>query len=163
MNLEIRFAGPDDADTIHRFIVALADYEREPGAVSCTADDLRRQMSSARPPFECLLAEAGGKALGFALFFHTYSTWRGKQGIFLEDLFVPPQHRGRGVGKRLLVELARIAVARDCPRLEWSVLDWNVSAIGFYEQLGARSMPEWIHYRLTDAPLAALGNEGGAS
>ena len=120
-------------------------------------------MSSARPPFECLLAEAGGKALGFALFFHTYSTWRGKQGIFLEDLFVPPQHRGRGVGKRLLVERARIAVARDCPRLEWSVLDWNESAIRFYEQLGARSMPEWIHYRLTDAPLAALGKEGGAS
>jgi GNAT superfamily N-acetyltransferase len=157
--LTVRFAVPEDADTIHRFIVGLAVYEREPDAVMCTPDILRRQLASERPPFECLLAEEDGEARGFALFFHTYSTWRGSAGVYLEDLFVPEVYRGRGIGKRLLIELARIARDRGCARLEWAVLDWNEPAIGFYKELGAQPIAVWSLYRLTDEPLAALADE----
>lgn len=156
MSLTIRFATAEDAGTLHRFIVALAEYEREPDAVEVTEAQLAEQLSQERPPFECLLAESDGTPVGFALFFHNYSTWRGRPGIHLEDLFVPPEHRGHGVGARLLGELARLAVERGCARLEWSVLDWNESAIGFYERLGARPVSGWTLYRLTDAPLATL-------
>lgn len=159
VSIAIRLAGPDDAEQVHAFIVALAEYEREPDAVACSAADLREQLASAAPPFECLLAErAGGDAVavGFALFFHNYSTWRGKRGLYLEDLFVPPSERGRGVGKMLLSELARIAVARDCARMEWSVLAWNRPAIDFYRALGATAMDGWTVYRLTGDALDAL-------
>jgi GNAT superfamily N-acetyltransferase len=158
--LTTRFAVPEDAETIHRFIVELATYEREPDAVHCTPDDLRRQLASERPPFECLLAEVDGEACGFALFFSSYSTWRGRAGIYLEDLYVPPALRGRGVGKRLLAELAALAVARGCARLEWAVLDWNEPAIGLYRQLGATPQNEWTTYRLTDGPLERLAAQG---
>ena len=152
----IRFAGPEDAATILAFIHDLACYEREPDAVEVTEAELAAQMREPTPPFECLLAEEDGEPLGFALFFHTYSTWRGRRGVWLEDLFVPPAHRGRGVGAALLTELARIAVDRGCARFEWSVLDWNEPAIRFYRSLGAQPQDEWTRWRLDGGALAKL-------
>ncbi len=154
----LRRATAADAEIIHGFIVELAIYEREPEAVETTVERLRAQLEHARPPFECVLAEDASGALGFALFFHNYSTWRGAAGLYLEDLFVPERHRQRGVGKALLRHLARLAVERGCARMEWSVLDWNRLAIDFYEALGARPMGEWTTFRLTGEALAALGD-----
>lgn len=156
--IELRRAGPADAETLLRFIQALAEYEREPDAVRTDAATLRRQLAEPSPPFECLIAELGGRPVGFALFFSTYSTWRGRPGLYLEDLFVLPESRGRGVGRRLLVELGRLAIRRGCARLEWSVLDWNEPAIGFYRALGAVPMDEWTVWRLTDDALASLAS-----
>lgn len=156
MSARLRAAVPDDAAVIHRLIVDLATYEREPAAVVVTPAELREQLAAARPPFECVLAEVDGEAVGFALYFHNYSTWRGRPGLYLEDLFVEPAHRGRGIGKQLLVRLAQIAVERRCARMEWAVLDWNTPAIGFYQSLGARPLSEWTIFRLTDEPLLAL-------
>lgn len=154
--MRIRSATPADADTVFRFIEELARYEQEPEAVVCTADELRAQLASEAPPFSCLLAEIDGEAVGFALYFFNYSTWRGRPGLYLEDLFVLPEARGRGAGKRLLRELARVAVERGCARMEWAVLDWNATAIGFYESLGARRLDGWSLFRLTDRALVAL-------
>lgn len=166
MPLRIRFATPEDAPTLHRFICELAQYEREPDAVKVTAAELHAQLSQPRPPFECLLAEEGegpaAQAQGFALFFGSYSTWRGRPGLYLEDLYVSPAHRGFGVGGALLAALARLAQERGCARLEWSVLDWNTPAIGFYARLGAIAMSEWTTYRLTDAALERLAATGAA-
>lgn len=159
MSVQLRPAGPDDAEHIHRLIVALATYEREPDAVEATPAGLRAQLSAAQPPFECLLAELDGAVVGFALYFHNYSTWRGRQGLYLEDLFVEPAARGHGIGRRLLVALARIAVARGCGRMEWMVLDWNAPAIGFYEQLGARAVEGWVPFRLSGDALLGLAGE----
>ena len=156
MALTTRFATPADAETIHRFIVGLAEYEREADAVEVTVDVLRAQLTSARPPFECLLAEVAGEAVGFALFFQSYSTWRGRPGLYLEDLLVEPSHRGKGVGGTLLRRTAALAVERECARLEWAVLDWNEPAIGFYRSLGAVALAEWTVHRLSDAALAAV-------
>ena len=155
--MHIRHATADDAALVHRFVCALADYEREPEAVVCTPDDLRAQLASDSPPFRCIVAEIDGEPVGFALYFFNYSTWRGRPGLYLEDLFVLPAARGRGAGKGLLRELARIAVERGCARMEWSVLDWNTSAIAFYEGLGARRLDGWSLFRLTGPALAALG------
>jgi len=152
----IRFATEADAETIHRLIVALAEYEREPKAVACTPDQLREQLAAEHPPFECLIAERSGQACGFALFFHNYSTWRGRPGLYLEDLFVPVEHRGQGIGKALLTRLAALAVERGCARMEWAVLDWNEPAIGFYRALGAEPLDEWTTFRLTDEALERL-------
>lgn len=152
----IRRAEPDDAESIHAFVVALAEYEREPGAVEVTADVLRAQLASPRPPFECLLAEIDGTPVGFALYFHTYSTWRGREGLWLEDLFVLPESRGRGIGRALLTRIGSIARERNCARVEWSVLDWNESALGFYRHLGAVALDEWTTHRLTGAALDRL-------
>lgn len=160
MSARLRAAGPDDAAVIHRLIVDLATYEREPNAVLVTPAELREQLAAARPPFECLLAELDGVAVGFALYFHNYSTWRGRPGLYLEDLFVEPACRGRGIGKQLLVRLAQIAVERRCARFEWAVLDWNEPAIGFYRSLGARPLAEWTIFRLSDEPLLALARHG---
>lgn len=164
MSLRIRFATPEDAETLHRFIVALAEYEREPDAVQVTPAELREQLGRERPPFECLLAEdpdaSPPVARGFALFFHNYSTWRGRPGLYLEDLFVPQEHRGQGVGGALLASLARLARERGCARMEWWVLDWNRPAIEVYEGLGATAMSEWTTYRLTDEPLRQLAERG---
>jgi len=156
MGVTIRFAGPGDAETLYRFIVELAEYEREPDAVEVTAAELRAQLSEAVPPFECLLAEQDGDACGFALFFHNYSTWRGRPGIYLEDLYVPEASRGAGVGAALLAALAGLARERNCRRVEWAVLNWNTPAIGFYESIGAMPQSDWTVYRLTDDPLEAL-------
>ncbi len=157
---KIRIATAEDADTIVSFIQALAEYEREPDAVEATSDSIAQQLSSQPPPFECLLAEVGNEVRGFALFFHNYSTWRGKQGVYLEDLFVPDKHRGSGIGKLLLATLARIAVERDCPRLEWQVLDWNQPSIDFYEALGTKVMRDWLPCRLENQELSELAAQG---
>jgi GNAT superfamily N-acetyltransferase len=150
----IRFASPDDTKTISRLIRALAEYERLSGAVVLDEDRLRDHLFGARPYAEVLLAEEAGEVVGFALFFHNYSTFAGRPGIYLEDLFVDPGHRGKGHGKGLLCTLARLAVERGCGRLEWSVLNWNEPSIAFYRSLGAVAMSEWTAYRLTGAALA---------
>ncbi len=156
MTLKIRFGRPDDAETIHRFISELAAYEREPDAVEVTPEILRRQMMSTKPPFECLIAEENRDPLGFALFFHNYSTWKGKPGLYIEDIYVPPVLRGRGVGNALIRELAQIARARDCGRMEWAVLDWNEPAIEFYKDLGAKSLDDWRIFRVSGEALEKL-------
>lgn len=159
--MTIRFATPADAPTLLAFIRELAVYEREPDAVEVDAATLAAQMAEPSPPFECLLAEdERGRALGFALFFHTYSTWRGRRGVHLEDLWVTPAARNGGVGRALLVRLAAVARARGCARLEWAVLDWNELAIGFYRGLGARPLDEWTTWRLDGDALAALAAGG---
>lgn len=163
MKLSIRRAGPDDAAEIYRFIKLLAAYEREPDAVEATPESLRAQLSAARPPFECLLAECDGRAIGFALFFHNFSTWRGRPGIYLEDLFVDPASRGIGAGKALLIELARLARERKCPRMEWVVLDWNRPAIEFYKSLGAAPLDGWTVFRLADDAIGRLADERHAA
>jgi GNAT superfamily N-acetyltransferase len=149
MGLSIRFATVRDAEVILHFIRELAAYEREPEAVEVTAAILRAQMESADPPFECLIAELEGAAAGFALFFRNYSTWRGRSGLFLEDLFVPERYRRRGIGRALLKRLAALSVDRGYGRMEWSVLDWNKPAQDFYRSLGATPMDEWTIWRLS--------------
>lgn len=158
----IRFAGPDDAATVHRFIVELAIYEREPDAVEATPESLRAQLGSAQPPFECLIAVVDDAPRGFALFFQNYSTWRGNPGIYLEDLFVPEEHRGTGLGKLLLATLARLAVERGATRLEWQVLDWNQPSIDFYEGIGADVKRDWLPCRLDGDALSSLAADGSS-
>jgi GNAT superfamily N-acetyltransferase len=161
MKITIRFAGPDDATTIYRFIKELAVYEREPDAVKVVPETLAAQMRQKTPPFEALIAEEEGVPIGFALFFHSYSTWRGRRGLHLEDLYVTLDKRGKGAGGALLSALAQLAIERDCARLEWWVLNWNEPAIQFYTSLGAKPQTEWTGWRLTDAPLEALANVRG--
>lgn len=124
-----------------------------------TAADIRASLFGEQPQAEVLIAEVGEDAAGFALFFHNYSTFLGRRGLYLEDLFVFPAHRGRGVGRALMGRLAEVAIERNCGRFEWWVLDWNESAIRFYESLGARAMSDWTVYRLTGEPLARLARE----
>jgi GNAT superfamily N-acetyltransferase len=152
----IRAATPADIPVIRQLIVELAVYEREPDAVKASEADLHEALFGARPLAEAVLGEIAGEAVGLALFFTNFSTWAGKGGIYLEDLFVRPQARGQGVGKALLVHLAMIAVARDYARFEWSVLDWNTPAIGFYEGLGAVLQDEWTKMRVEGEALAKL-------
>lgn len=152
----IRAATPADIAAIHRLIVELAIYEKEPDAVKATHADLERALFGDRPVAECVLAEVDGKAVGLALFFTNFSTWTGKPGLYLEDLFVMPAARGSGLGKALLVHLAGIAVQRDYGRFEWSVLDWNTPAIGFYQAIGAKLMDEWTVMRVDGNALKAL-------
>jgi GNAT superfamily N-acetyltransferase len=156
----IRAAGPDDAEDVHRLIAALAAYARESAAVVSTPDVIRTQLADAQPPFECFLAQEHGETVGFALFFPTYSTWLGKQGLWLEDLFVLESHRHRGIGRALLTRVAELAVARGYGRLEWSVLDWNAPALGFYRRLGAVALETWTLHRLTDDALRTLAASG---
>jgi GNAT superfamily N-acetyltransferase len=156
----IRFARPDDAPTIFRLILGLAEYERLAHEVTGSEDDVREHLFGPRPFAEVILAEADGRTVGFALFFHNYSTFLTRPGIYLEDLFVLPEERGRGYGKALLAALARIAVERGCGRLEWSVLDWNEPSIGFYKGLGAVAQDEWTTYRVTGDALISLGRQG---
>lgn len=155
--MALRRATEADLDTIIELIHGLAEYEREPEAVRLDRETFRDHLFGPRPYAEVILAETeAGASAGFALFFHNFSTWEGKPGIYLEDLFVRPEFRGHGYGKALLVELARLAVERDCARLEWSVLDWNEPSIQFYKALGARPQDEWTTYRVTGAALTAL-------
>ncbi|HZO83224.1 MAG TPA: GNAT family N-acetyltransferase [Candidatus Binataceae bacterium] len=156
MALTIRFAAPADAELILHFIRGLAEYERQPDAVRASAASLRAQMEAADPPFECLIAERDGEPAGFALFFRNYSTWSGRPGLYLEDLFVSEPHRGHGVGKALLKRLAAIALERGWARMEWAVLDWNTAAQGFYRALGAFPKDEWTVWRLDGAALASV-------
>ena len=154
--MTIRPATPDDVATILRFVRELADYEREPDAVEATEQMLATALFGDRPAAEAVIAEIDGEAVGFALFFHNFSTWTGKRGLYLEDLYVTPAARGSGVGRALLAYLARLAIERGCARFEWSVLDWNEPAIGFYRKLGAIGMEEWTIQRLTGDALAKL-------
>jgi GNAT superfamily N-acetyltransferase len=151
----VRAATPDDVPTILRFIRELAEFERLLDKVTATEADLRTGLFGPRPYAEVLLAEIG-VPVGFALFFHNYSTFLGKPGIYLEDLYVTPQARGQGVGRALIEHLAAVAARRGCGRLEWAVLDWNRNAIAFYRSLGAEAMDDWTVYRVTGAALAAL-------
>lgn len=150
----VRRATREDAGLVLAFIRELAEYERLPHEVVATEDELERTLFGERPYAEVLLAFDGGAAAGFALFFHNYSTFLGRPGIYLEDLYVRPAHRGGGIGRALLARVARTAVDRGCGRLEWWVLDWNRPAIDFYERLGAAAMDEWTVYRLTGQALA---------
>lgn len=153
-NVIIRPAVADDAALVLKFIRELAVYERLDGEVVATEPLLRDTLFGARPAAEVLLAFCDDEPAGFALFFHNYSTFLGRPGIYLEDLFVRRQLRGRGIGRALLHRVARIARDRDCGRLEWAVLDWNKPAIAFYESIGATAMNEWKLFRLTGAALS---------
>jgi len=152
----IRPATPEDVSTIARLIRALAEYERLADKVVLQEADLREHLFGARRYAEVLLAEDAGIVVGFALFFHNYSTFLARPGIYLEDLFVEPSHRGRGHGKALLVALAKLAVERGCGRIEWSVLNWNEPSIQFYLNLAAKRMDEWTVYRLSGDALQKL-------
>ena len=156
IRFQIRLALPADAATILGFVRELATYEREPDAVVATEADLLRDGWGEPARFTALIAEYDGVAAGFALYFTTYSTWRGHHGIRLEDIYVTPALRGRGIGKALLARLARIAVDEGCPRLEWDVLHWNEPAIAVYERIGAKMLTEWRIMRLSDEALHAL-------
>jgi GNAT superfamily N-acetyltransferase len=159
MTLAIRFAEPADTRLIADLIRALARFEKLEDQVTMTEDLLARNLFGPRAYAETLLAEDDGALAGFGLFFHNFSTFLAQPGIYLEDLFVLPEFRGRGIGRALLERLAAIAVERGCGRLEWAVLDWNREAIGFYERLGARPNSEWTVYRLTGESLRALARQ----
>ncbi len=152
----IRPAVPEDAQIIANLVYELAVYEKLEMYARATADDFRRHLFGPRPYAEAVVAEVEGQAVGFALYFPTFSTFRGQPGLYLEDIFVRPEQRGRGIGKALLATLARLALDRGLGRLEWAVLHWNTPAIGFYQSLGARPMQEWQVYRIDDLPLARL-------
>ena len=154
--MTIRPATEADLGTIEELIRALAEYERMADEVVMDAELLRKGLFGDRPYAEVLIAEVDDEAVGFALFFHNFSTFVGRPGIYLEDLFVKPEHRGSGLGKALLKRLAEIAVERDCGRMEWAVLDWNEPSIGFYKKLGARPNDDWTVYRLTGEALQKL-------
>ena len=158
--LNIRKATPDDIPLILEFIRELAEYERAPEEAVATPEDLRRDGFSAEPRFHVEIAEWEGEPAGFALWFFTYSTWQGKPGLYLEDLFVRPRFRRKGIGKALLVHLARVAVEKGCGRYQWQVLDWNTPSIEFYESLGAKVMKEWLTMRVTGEALIALAAQG---
>ena len=153
----IRPATAADIPQLIELIRGLADYERLSHLVQCTGADLREALFGSNPGVEALLAcTEGGIAAGFALYFHNYSTFLGRRGLYLEDVYVRPEFRGRGCGKALIVRLARIACERGCGRFEWSVLDWNVAAQRFYESLGASVLPDWRIVRVTGAALTDL-------
>ena len=154
--LVIRAAGRNDRDLVFAFIRELAEYEKLLDQVDATPDDIARALFSAQPRVFCDIAAFDGVPAGFALWFYNYSTFRGRAGIYLEDLFVRPALRGKGIGKALLAHLAKRAVAEDCSRVEWSVLDWNEPSIAFYKSLGAKAMDEWTIFRLSDDALARL-------
>jgi GNAT superfamily N-acetyltransferase len=154
--LTIRKAEPKDAALIYAFVRDLAQYERLAHEVTAREADIAAELFGARPRAFCDIAELDGAPAGFALWFYNFSTFRGRCGIYLEDLFVRPEHRGRGIGKALLANLARRCREEGLARLEWAVLDWNAPSIAFYESLGARANSDWIVYRLTDDALAAL-------
>jgi len=159
MTVVIRKAEPADVPVIAGLIRGLARYEKLEDGVSLTEELLAKNLLGPRRYAETLLAEEDGTPVGFALFFHNFSTFLALPGIYLEDLFVVPEQRGRGIGRALLKRLAKIAVERGCGRLEWSVLDWNRDAIGFYERLGAMPNSEWTVYRLAGEALTSLGGE----
>src|ERR1700728_4565403 len=149
MATTIRKATRADVPQILAFIQALAAYEREPDAVTATEAGLLRDGFGPTPFYFCLMAEHEGKPAGFALYFFNYSTWMGRPGLYLEDLFVQPEYRGMGIGKALLQRVAAIAVEKECPRLQWEVLDWNTPAVDFYAGLGGNFLDEWRNVRRT--------------
>jgi GNAT superfamily N-acetyltransferase len=163
VGLSIRPAAEEDVPQILEFIRALAKYEREPDAVTATEADLVRDGFGPNPYFWCLMAELDGMPAGFALCFYSYSTWLGRPGVYLEDLFVLPEMRGRGIGKALLRKVAAIAVEKDCPRLGWEVLDWNTPAIDFYSAMGADFLDTWRNVRMSGEALRRLAGDEAPS
>ena len=161
MSTTIRSATAADVPLILDFIQQLAEYEQLRHACVATEERLRVSLFGETPAAEVLIAEADGVPAGFALFFHSYSTFLAQRGIWLEDLFVRPEFRGLGLGRKLLAQLAVLALARNCGRVEWNVLDWNASAIGFYRSLGAEPMDEWTTFRMTGDALHALAISTG--
>jgi GNAT superfamily N-acetyltransferase len=159
----IRTATIDDVPAIARLIRALAEYEKLAHEVVLEEDRLRQHLFGPRKYAEVILAEEAGQVIGFALYFHNYSTFLGRPGIYLEDLFVEPEWRGKGHGKSLLAELARIAIERDCGRLEWAVLDWNEPSIAFYKSLGALQKDDWTIFRLTGESLTNLAKSSSVA
>ncbi len=155
-DLRIRFAEPQDTGLILQFIRRLAEYEKLAHEVKASEDGLHDALFGARPSAEAVLAYHGSDAVGFAIFYHNFSTFLGKPGLYLEDLFVEPATRGLGVGKALLLFLVRLARQRGCGRMEWSVLDWNTTAINFYRALGAVPMDDWTVFRLGEPAMAKL-------
>jgi GNAT superfamily N-acetyltransferase len=156
MTTTIRPATAEDAAQILAFIRALAAYERAPDAATATEADLLRDGFGPNPFYFCLMAEYDGRPAGFALYFFNYSTWEGRPGIYLEDIFVQPEFRGLGIGKALLKRVAAVAVEKNCRRLQWEVLDWNTPAIDFYRAMGAEFLDEWRNARLSGAALEQL-------
>ena len=148
MSITIRQARPEDAATIYAMIYELAVYEKAPEEVVTTPDEIRETLFGAGSNTEALIGEIAGNIVGYAVFFTSYSTWLGRNGIYMEDLYVSPAYRGRGAGRALLKHIAQCAVQRRCGRLEWSVLDWNQPAIDFYQSIGALPQSEWVRYRL---------------
>lgn len=158
--MKLRAAVEADVPLLMTLIRELAEYERLADEVVATERDLRSSLFGARPYAEVLIAEWDDAPAGFALFFHNYSTFLGRPGIYLEDLYVREEHRGRGIGRAMLVHLARLAVERGCGRLEWWVLDWNEPSIGFYKSLGAEPMDDWTVYRVSGEALETLATDG---
>jgi GNAT superfamily N-acetyltransferase len=161
--LTIRPATAADVPLILEFIRELAEYERDPQAAVASKTDLLRDGFGPEPKFRVDIAEWSGEPAGFAFYFWNYSTWQGKPGLYLEDVFVGPRFRGKGIGKALLVHLARVAVKNNCGRLVWQVLDWNTPAIDFYQSLGAEIMKEWLTMRVTGEALVRLATEETSS
>jgi GNAT superfamily N-acetyltransferase len=159
-SFEIRTTTEADVPLILGLIRDLATYEREPDAVVATEDGLREVLFGAKPSAEVLLALENTEPVGFAVYFYNFSTWLGRPGLYLEDLFVRPEKRGKGYGRALLERLAQIAKERGCGRMEWAVLDWNDPAIQFYRKLGAEPMNEWTVFRLTEDGIAKLAGSG---
>ena len=159
MTLSIRPATREDVPTVLHFVRELAAFEREPEAVEATEAMLAHALFDEKAA-EAVIAERDGAAVGFALFFHNFSTWKGRKGLYLEDLYVTPEARGSGVGRALLRYLAGLAVARDCARFEWAVLDWNQPAIDFYTAMGAEMQADWRIERVTGKALARLAEAG---
>jgi GNAT superfamily N-acetyltransferase len=157
--ITVRVARSEDAPLIFTFIRELAEYEKLSHAVVATEENIRESLFGARPYAECVFGCVDGEPVGFALFFHNYSTFLGQPGLYLEDLYVKPSVRGKGVGKKLLAYLAQLAVDRNCGRLEWAVLNWNTPAINFYQSIGARPNSEWTTYRLAGEALERLSEE----
>ena len=162
MATTIRTATEADVPQILEFIRALAAYEREPDAVTATEADLLRDGFGPNPFYFCLIAEQNGQPSGFAFYFFNYSTWVGRPGIYLEDLFVHPEFRGLGIGKALLRHVAAIAIEKGCKRLQWAVLDWNTPAIDFYRAMGAEFMDEWRNVRVSGEALMRLAGAEAA-
>jgi GNAT superfamily N-acetyltransferase len=160
-DVAVRAAEPRDLGDIVRLIRGLAEFEKLTHLLRVTPESLAPHLFGARPAAEAIVAERAGAVIGFALFFTNFSTFLAQPGLYLEDLFVEPAERGRGVGQALLQHLARLAVARGCGRFEWSVLDWNVDAIRFYERMGATVMPDWRICRVTGAALETFGVAAG--
>jgi GNAT superfamily N-acetyltransferase len=160
-SLRIRPAEPGDVELIYSLIVELAEYERASDQVTGAPALLREALFGPRPSAEALIAQLDGNAVAFALFHGSFSTWECRPGIWLEDLYVPPQHRRAGIGRALLAEVAAIALARGCARLEWNALDWNAPAHDFYEGLGAKRLGDWMLHRLDGAALERVAARAG--
>ncbi|WP_339461656.1 GNAT family N-acetyltransferase [Pseudomonas sp. EA_105y_Pfl2_R69] len=156
MTLSIRPAAPSDAALIHAFITDLAIYEKAEHEVLASVADIEQSLFAEGSPAHALICSRDGVPIGYAVYFFSYSTWLGRQGLYLEDLYITPEQRGSGAGKQLLRHLAQLACAKGCARLEWSVLDWNEPAIQFYQSLGAKPQDEWIRYRLAGEELRSF-------